>query len=271
MATWESEDLHRQPPPSERLTGRVVIVTGGTRGIGAAISRGVAADGATVACVYAANRQRAEEFQAELARAGKHVSIHDADLRSTDDCRRLIEDVIELHGRIDVLVNNAGITSDRLVAKMTEDERRNVIDNSLAGPFRMAQAAVGAMVEQGQGRIVNVSSIIGQIGNVGQANYAAAKAALLELTMSLAKEAAFMLKRAGKPTGGPSITVNAVAPGFIDAAMLEMAPNVLDGIGAEVPLEGLGKADEVAGVVRFLASDAASYVNGQVWAINGGT
>ncbi|HEY2317316.1 MAG TPA: 3-oxoacyl-ACP reductase FabG [Solirubrobacteraceae bacterium] len=248
------------------------MVTGGTRGIGAAISRGVAADGATVAGVYAANRQRAEEFQAELARAGKHVSIHHADVSSADDCRRVIEEVIELHGRIDVLVNIAGITSDRLVAKMTEDEWRNVIEANLAGPFFMAQAAVGAMVEQGSGRIVNVSSIIGQTGNIGQANYAAAKAGLLGLTTSLAKEAAFMLKRAGKLNGGPSITVNAVAAGFIETEILEtVPPKVLNGTRAQVPLERLGSREEVAGVVRFLASDAASYVNGQVWAVNGGT
>jgi acetoacetyl-CoA reductase len=271
MAIWEFEDLHRHPPTSEHLTGRVVLVTGGTRGIGAAISRAVAADGAIVGCVYAANRQRAEEFQADLVRAGKEVSIHHADVSSADDCRRVIEEVIALHGRIDVLVNNAGITSDRLVAKMTEDQWHTVINTNLAGPFFMAQAALASMVEQGSGRIVNVSSIIGQTGNIGQANYASAKAGLFGLTMSLAKEAAFMLKKAGKLNGGPSITVNAVAPGFIETEMLEtVPPKVLDGIRAQVPLERLGKPEEVAGVVRFLASDLASYVNGQVWAVNGG-
>jgi NAD(P)-dependent dehydrogenase (short-subunit alcohol dehydrogenase family) len=271
MAIWEFEDLQGQPPSPERLTGRVVIVTGGTRGIGAAISRGLASDGAIVASVYASNQQRAEEFQTELARAGKRSSVHHADVSSADDCRRVIAEVIALHGRLDVLVNNAGITSDRLVAKMTEDEWRKVIDTNLAGPFFMAQSALAAMVEQGSGRIVNVSSIIGQTGNIGQANYASSKAGLFGLTMSLAKEAAFMLKKAGKLNGGPSITVNAVAPGFIETEMLETVPSkVLDGIRAQVPLERLGKPEEVANVVRFLASDAASYVNGQVWAVNGG-
>jgi acetoacetyl-CoA reductase/3-oxoacyl-[acyl-carrier protein] reductase len=271
MAIWEFEDLKRQPPPPERLTGRVVVVTGGTRGIGAAIARGLAADGAIVASVYGSNQERAEQFQSELTRAGKEVSVHHADVSSAEDCRRVIAEVIALHGRLDVLVNNAGITSDRLVAKMTEDEWRKVIDTNLAGPFFMAQAALSTMVEQGSGRIVNVSSIIGQTGNIGQANYAASKAGLIGLTMSLAKEAAFQLKKAGKLNGGPGITVNAVAPGFIETEMLETVPaKVLDGIRAQVPLERLGRPEEIADVVRFLASDAASYVNGQVWAVNGG-
>jgi acetoacetyl-CoA reductase/3-oxoacyl-[acyl-carrier protein] reductase len=170
-----------------------------------------------------------------------------------------------------VLVNNAGITVDRLVAKMTEDDWRKVIDTNLSGPFFMCQAALESMVERGSGRIVNVSSIIGQTGNVGQANYAASKAGLVGLTMSLAREAAFGLKKAGKLNGGPSITVNAVAPGFIETEMLATVPEkVLDGIRAQVPLERLGKPEEVARVVEFLSSDAASYVNGQVWAVNGG-
>ena len=271
MAIWEFEDLKRQPPPPERLTGRVVVVTGGTRGIGAAIARGLAADGAIVASVYGSNQERAEQFQSELTRAGKEVSVHHADVSSAEDCRRVIAEVIALHGRLDVLVNNAGITSDRLVAKMTEDEWRKVIDTNLAGPFFMAQAALSTMVERGSGRIVNVSSIIGQTGNIGQANYAASKAGLIGLTMSLPKEAAFQLKKAGKLNGGPGITVNAVAPGFIETEMLETVPaKVLDGIRAQVPLERLGRPEEIADVVRFLASDAASYVNGQVWAVNGG-
>jgi acetoacetyl-CoA reductase len=270
MAITEHEDLEQRPDP-DRLTARVVIVTGGTRGIGAAISRRLAADGALVAAAYGANRQRAEEFQSELAQAGSMISIHHGDVSSAGDCRRIIDEVLADYGQVDVLVNNAGITSDRLVAKMSEDEWRKVIDTNLAGPFFMAQAALEAMVRQGSGRIVNVSSIIGQTGNIGQANYASSKAGLFGLTMSLAKEAAFMLKKAGKLNGGPSITVNAVAPGFVETEMLDtVPPNVLDGIRAQVPLERLGKPDEIAAVVRFLASDAASYVNGQVWAVNGG-
>jgi acetoacetyl-CoA reductase/3-oxoacyl-[acyl-carrier protein] reductase len=265
-------EFEEQPQVSAgRLAGRVVLVTGGTRGIGSAIAGRLAERGASVAAAYGSNRERAEQFQAASARAGKAISIHHGDVSAATDCRRLVAEVIDQYGRIDVLVNNAGITADRLVAKMTEDEWRKVIDTNLSGPFFMCQAALGRMVEQGAGRIVNVSSIIGQTGNVGQANYSASKAGLVGLTMSLAREAAFGLKKAGKLNGGPSITVNAVAPGFIETEMLATVPEkVLDSIRAQVPLQRLGKPDEVAQVVEFLSSDAASYVNGQVWAVNGG-
>ena len=255
----------------DQLAGRVVVVTGGTRGIGAAISRCLAASGATVAAAYGANRGRAQGFQSELVRSGKTVSIYRGDVGSAKDCQRIVREVLEHHGRIDALVNNAGITSDGLVTKMTEQEWRRVIDTNLSGPFFMCKEALGPMVERGFGRIVNISSIIGQTGNVGQVNYAASKAGLVGLTMSLAREAAFALKRAGKLDGGPGITVNAVAPGFIETEMLDtVPPKVLDGIRAQVPIERLGKPEEVAHVVQFLVSDAASYVNGQVWAVNGG-
>jgi NAD(P)-dependent dehydrogenase (short-subunit alcohol dehydrogenase family) len=271
MAISEFEHDQLQATPSDELTGRVVVVTGGTRGIGAAITRRLAARGAAVAAAYGANRERAEQVQGELARAGKAISIHQGDVASAEDCQRIASEVIDQHGRIDVLVNNAGITSDRLVAKMTEADWRKVVDTNLSGPFFMSQAVLGPMVEQGSGRIVNVSSIIGQTGNIGQANYAASKSGLFGLTMSLAREAAFALKRAGKLNRGPGITVNAVAPGFIETEMLETVPEkVLDGIRAQVPIERLGTPDEVASVVEFLATDAASYVNGQVWAVNGG-
>jgi acetoacetyl-CoA reductase/3-oxoacyl-[acyl-carrier protein] reductase len=266
-------EVRRQPSsrPDGPLTGRVALVTGGTRGIGAAISRSLAGQGAAVAAGYGANRDRADEFESELARASNAISIHHGDVGSPEDCRRIVAEVIALYGRIDILVNNAGITADRLVGKMTDDDWHRVIDVNLSGPFFLAKAALGRMVEQGSGRIVNITSIIGQTGNVGQVNYSASKSGLFGLTMSLAREAAFALKRADKLDGGSGITVNAVAPGFIETEMLETVPSkVLDGIRAQVPLGRLGKAEEVARVVAFLVSDAASYVTGQVWAVNGG-
>ena len=269
MSIYESEQSNS--PAGEQLAGRVVLVTGGTRGIGAAISSRLAAHGATVSAAYGSNRERAQQFQSEVAAAGHSVTLHHGDVASAEDCQRVLGEVVERHGRIDVLVNNAGITADRMVTGMTEAEWRKVIDTNLSGPFFMCQAALGPMIEQASGRIINVSSIIGQTGNIGQANYAASKSGLFGLTMSLAREAAFALRKAGKLGSDCAITVNAVAPGFIETEMLDkVPPKVLDNIRAQVPLKRLGRPAEVAQVVHFLASDAASYVNGQVWAVNGG-
>jgi acetoacetyl-CoA reductase/3-oxoacyl-[acyl-carrier protein] reductase len=271
MAIQEFE-LQPSLAPGKQLAGRVAVVTGGTRGIGAAISQSLAGQGAAVAACYGTNRERAEEFQSELLRASNAVSLHHGNVGSAADCQRIIDEVIEHHGHIDILVNNAGITADKLVSRMTEDDWLRVIGVNLSGPFFLSKAALAPMVEQGSGRIVNISSIIGQTGNIGQANYAASKSGLFGLTTSLAREAAFALKKAGRLTEeGSGITVNAVAPGFIETEMLEtVPPKVLDGIRAQVPLGRLGKPQEVARVVQFLVSDAASYVTGQVWAVNGG-
>jgi acetoacetyl-CoA reductase/3-oxoacyl-[acyl-carrier protein] reductase len=251
------------------LKDRVALVTGGGSGIGRAIALRFAAEGAVVV-VNDLKLESAKKTVGELD-GGRGRAIA-ADVSDSAQVRTMFDQVErELGGRLDILVNNAGITTDRLVAKMTEEDWHNVIDVNLSGPFFMSKAALGPMVEQGFGRIVNISSIIGQTGNIGQVNYAASKSGLFGLTMSLAKEAAFALSRAGKLNGGPAITVNAVAPGFIETEMLDSVPEkVLDGIRAQVPLGRLGKPEEVAQVVRFLASDAASYVTGQVWAVNGG-
>jgi 3-oxoacyl-[acyl-carrier protein] reductase len=255
-----------------QLKGRVALVTGGTRGIGEAISRSLAAQGAIVAAGYGSNRERAQQLQSELSQEGVAVSIHQSDVGSADECRRIVREVIERHGRLDILVNNAGITADRTVLKMVDDDWYKVLAVNLSGAFFTAQAALAHMVERGSGRVVNISSIIGQTGNIGQTNYAASKSGLFGLTMSLAKEAAFALKRAGRLEPlGTNITVNAVAPGFIETEMLDSVPEkVLDGIRAQVPLDRLGRPEEIARVVRFLAADASSYITGQVWAVNGG-
>src|SRR4051812_14619555 len=251
----------------ERLIGRVALVTGGTRGIGAAISRRLAARGAVVAAGFGSDRERAQRFEAESA-----ISVHQGDIGSPEACRQTVNDVIERYGRLDILVNNAGITADRTALKMSDDDWHRVLAVNLSGAFFTAQAALGHMIERGSGRIVNISSIIGQTGNIGQANYAASKSGLLGLTMSLAKEAAFALKRQERlERDGLNITVNAVAPGFVETEMLETVPEkVLDGIRAQVPLNRLGRVDEIARVVEFLAADASSYITGQVWAVNGG-
>jgi acetoacetyl-CoA reductase/3-oxoacyl-[acyl-carrier protein] reductase len=270
MAIIESQQTHLNT--GDRLDGRVALVTGGTRGIGAAICRQLAEHGASVAAAYRGEHDSARRLQAELAGAGSPVSIHVGDVGAAEDCRSVVRDVIEHHGRLDILVNNAGITVDRMTTRMTDEEWHKVLAVNLSGAFFMAQAALGHMVERGSGRIVNISSIIGQTGNIGQANYAASKSGLFGLTMSLAKEAAFALKRAGQLTpDGPSLTVNAVAPGFIETEMLDDVPEkVLDRIRSEVPLNRLGRPEEIARVVRFLSADASSYITGQVWAVNGG-
>jgi acetoacetyl-CoA reductase/3-oxoacyl-[acyl-carrier protein] reductase len=271
MAIIETEGVGQQQVGNE-LAGKVAIVTGGTRGIGAAISRSLAGAGACVAAGFGRDAGRAEEFRADLTDNGATVSVHQGDVSSAVDSRRIIGDVIERHGRLDILVNNAGITVDRTVGKMTDDDWNQVIGVNLSGAFFMSRAALEQMQEQGCGRIVNISSIIGQTGNIGQVNYSASKSGLFGLTMSLAREAAFGLKRAGRlDPFGVGITVNAVAPGFIETEMLDsVPPKVLDRIRSQVPLERLGRPEEVARVVRFLAADASAYITGQVWAVNGG-
>ncbi|MEA2278104.1 MAG: 3-oxoacyl-[acyl-carrier protein] reductase [Solirubrobacteraceae bacterium] len=256
----------------DKLKGRVAMVTGGTRGIGAAICRSLAGQGAAVAAGYGQDRERAEEFQAELARHEVPASIHQGNIGSADDCRRTVREVIDHHGRLDILVNNAGITSDKTLFKMTDEDWYRVLAVNLSGAFFMSKAALEHMVDRGTGRIINISSIIGQQGNIGQTNYAASKSGLFGLTMSLAREAAHALKKADKLEGNEvGLTVNTVAPGFIETEMLQSVPEkVLDGIRAKVPLGRLGQPDEVARVVHFLAADAAGYITGQVWAVNGG-
>jgi acetoacetyl-CoA reductase/3-oxoacyl-[acyl-carrier protein] reductase len=270
MAITETGLTHSDS--GDTLQGRVALVTGGTRGIGAAICRRLAANGASVAAGYGRDHESAQRLQAELAAAGAPMSIHVGDVGLADDCRRLVEDVLDQHGRLDILVNNAGVTADGMTVKMSDEDWYRVLAINLSGAFFTSKAALGHMIERGSGRIVNISSIIGQTGNIGQANYAASKSGLFGLTMSLAKEAAFALKRADKLTPeGLNITVNAVAPGFIETDMLDGVPEkVLDKIRSEVPLDRLGRPEEVARVVHFLSADASSYITGQVWAVNGG-
>jgi 3-oxoacyl-[acyl-carrier protein] reductase len=257
-----------------KLRGRVAFVTGGTRGIGATISKSLVSQGATVAAGFSRNTEQAQKFLAELSTAadGAEVSVHQGDVASGDDCRRTIREVIDLHGRLDILVNNAGITIDKTVAKMTDDDWNKVLAVNLSGAFFLAQAALAHMLERGTGRIVIVSSIIGETGAIGQANYAASKSGLFGLTKTLAREACFHLARSGKLTEDSiGVTVNTVTPGFVATEMVEAIPEkVLNRIKGTIPMGRLARPEEIARVVHFLAADASGYITGQVWGVNGG-
>jgi acetoacetyl-CoA reductase len=271
MATTQTGERPRTLV-GEKLKDRVALVSGGTRGIGAAICRSLANQGATIAAGYGRDQERAESFRNELEQLGIPSSIHQGNVASAEDCKHTVAEVIEQHGRLDILVNNAGITMDKPVLKMADDDWYKVLAVNLSGAFFMSKAALEHMLERGTGRIVNISSIVGQIGNVGQSNYAASKSGMFGLTKTLAREAAFNLQKAGKlDANGLGVTVNAVAPGFIETEMLDSIPEkVLDGIRSQIPLGRLGRADEVARVVHFLCADASAYITGQVWAVNGG-
>ena len=269
QAPTESFPADRHRP---RLHDHVAFVTGGTRGIGAAICRSFAEQGATVAAGYGRDEGRANELLDQLHDHGVDASVHQGNVGSGDDCRRTVADVIATHGRLDILVNNAGITIDKTVLKMSDEDWYKVIAVNLSGAFFMSQAVLPHMIERGSGRIVNISSIIGEIGNIGQANYAASKSGLFGLTKTLAREAAFQLGRAGKlEEDGIGVTVNTVAPGFIATEMLEHVPEkVLDGIRAKIPVGRLGRPDEIARAVHFLVADQSAFITGAILSVNGG-
>ncbi len=247
-------------PAARPFSGKVAIVTGGTRGIGAAITVELARLGAHVAAGYNRDANAASQLREELTAEGASISVHQGNVGEQDDCHRVAQEVLEAHGRVDFLVNNAGITIDKTVRKMSVDDWQSVLRINVSGAFFMIKAILDHMLERGSGRIVNVSSVIGQTGNIGQANYAASKAALLGLTQSLALE-----------TARKGITVNCVAPGFIETEMVAAIPrHILEGIIEKVPLRRLGRPDEVARVVRFLLEDDSSYITGALYTVNGG-
>jgi NAD(P)-dependent dehydrogenase (short-subunit alcohol dehydrogenase family) len=262
-----------QPAGLGTVRGRVAFVTGGTRGIGAAICHQLAGAGADVAAGYWRGHEGAEKFAASMAvEYPGRITVHHGNIGEAGDCRRVLGEVIDQHGRLDILVNNAGITIDRTVAKMTDEDWQKVIAVNLSGAFFMAQAALEHMLERGSGRIISVSSVIGETGNIGQANYAASKSGLFGLTKSLAREAVFQLSRAQRPVGdGIGLTINAVTPGYIATDMMATIPDkVLDRLRGQIPVGRLGKPEEIARVVCFLAADESAYITGQIWAVNGG-
>ena len=239
------------------FTGKVVMVTGGSRGIGRACAVAFAKAGATVVLSYAGNEAAAEEA---VRLAGSKAKAVKFDVRDTAACTKAIEDVVAEHGRLDVLVNNAGVAVDGLSMRVRDEDWDLQLDTNLKGAFALARAAARPMMKQRSGAIVNLVSVVGEMGNAGQVAYAASKAGLVGLTKALARELA-----------SRHIRVNAVSPGFIETDMTskvpaEMRTRLLDSI----PLARLGTADEVAQSVLFLASDAASYTTGEVLKVNGG-
>lgn len=242
------------------LDGKIAVVTGGSRGIGRAISITLAKSGADVVVIYAGNKQKAEDTVAEIEQLGRRSLALQVDVSQSDQVNTAFKEIISSFGSIDILVNNAGITRDNLAMRLKEEDWDQVIDTNLKGVFLCSKAAIRPMMKRRQGKIINISSVVAVAGNPGQANYCAAKAGVIGLTKSMAKELA-----------SRQITVNAIAPGFIDTDMTEVLSEELkQQILAGIPLGRLGSAQDVAEAVRFLASEGANYITGQTLHIDGG-
>lgn len=239
---------------------QTAIVTGGSRGIGRAVAVRLAKDGMNLVINYRGNSAAAEETERMCRELGAEVLLVQGDVSRAEDCEKLAAQAKEAFGRVDVLVNNAGITRDGLLARMTEEDFRAVLDVNLVGPWNMMKAVNRIMMKQRYGRIVNLSSVTGLMGNMGQTNYAAAKAGILGMTKSYAREVA-----------SRGITVNAVAPGFIDTDMTDAMPEgAKDKIITGIPMGRTGKPEDVAEAVAFLASEQAGYITGEVLRVDGG-
>ena len=236
------------------LTGKVALVTGASRGIGQAVAVELAKAGADVIVNYIGNEAVAQETVEKVEALGRKALKIKADVGNADEVQAMVDEAHAAFGHIDVLVNNAGITRDGLLIRMKDSDWDDVLNINLKGVYLVSKAVAKLMVKQRSGRIINMTSVSGVTGNVGQANYAAAKAGVIGLTKTCAKELA-----------ARGITVNAVAPGFIETAMTDVLPEkIKEGIAATVPLGRMGQPEEIAGVVTFLASDFARYITGQV-------
>jgi 3-oxoacyl-[acyl-carrier protein] reductase len=240
--------------------GRVAVVTGGGRGIGRAIAVRLAAEGANLAISYRSNDVTAEEAAKEVRQTGVKCELFKGDVASPEDVEALFAGVSDAFGRVDILVNNAGVTRDNLMMRMKEEEFDEVVHTNLKGTYLCTRAVLRPMVRARWGRIVNVSSVVGLVGNAGQANYAASKAGIIGFTKSVAREVAQR-----------GITANAVAPGYVETELTGSLPEeVKDQIRGQIPMSRFGEAEEVAEVVAFLAGEGAGYVTGQTIAVDGG-
>jgi len=242
------------------LEGKTAVVTGAGRGIGRAIALRLAAEGATVIVNYNGSAKRAEEVVNEITACGGHAEAIQCSVSDFESVAAMMDGVIKKYGSIDILVNNAGITKDNLLMKMSEGDFDAVIDTNLKGVFNCMKHVARQMIKQRGGRIINISSVSGVLGNAGQANYCAAKAGVIGLTKSFAREVA-----------SRGVTVNAVAPGFIETEMTEVLSDAVKaGATEQIPMKHFGTTEDIAGTVAFLASGAAGYITGQVICVDGG-
>jgi len=241
------------------VEGRVALVTGGSQGIGRACALVLAAAGAKVA-LCARNQEKLEQVANEIAAAGGASAVFKMDVANEEEIKSGVKVIVAQFGKVDILVNNAGITRDQLVMRMKRADWDDVISTNLTAPFLLTQAVIGSMLKQRWGRIINITSIFGQIGQAGQANYASAKAGLIGLTMAVAREVA-----------SRNITVNAIAPGWIETAMTTvLSDEMKEGMMKNIPLGRVGTDLDVAHAVKFLASEEAGYITGEVLKVNGG-
>ncbi len=242
------------------LEGKVALVTGATRGIGRAIAEKYASQGAHVAFTYRSSGNLATEVEAALQAYGVQAKGYQADAADMAAVQAVVDDILAIHGRIDIIVNNAGITGDNLLLRMSEEQWNSVIQTNLNSVFFTTKAALKAMLKQRSGSVINISSVVGVQGNAGQANYAASKAGMIGFTKSLARE-----------VGSRGIRANAIAPGFIATEMTDAIPEKeLEAWLTNIPLKRPGKAEEVADLCVFLGSDMSTYITGQVLNVDGG-
>ena len=242
-----------------QLNGKIALVTGASQGIGEAIARQLAAQGATVVCA-ARTLNKLQEVADAITAAGGKADVLQADLSDTGSVKAAVAATVERHGAIHILVNNAGITRDKLLIQMKEEDWDAVLDTNLKGAWSAIQAATKPMMKQRWGRIINIASVVGQMGNPGQANYVAAKAGLIGLTKSVARELA-----------SRNVTANAVTPGYIETAMTSGLPEEVKAeFTKQIPLGRMGTGQDIAAAVAYLASEEAGYVTGQVLSVNGG-